>query len=565
MAGGIVLLGWIGGLIFDELVRRKLEQVATKAAGVDHRVSIGALRSNLWSGSVELKDLRMEHDSLADDADLTTGLIAIHAERLGLTGVSYRALLFGGRIHVARVEMHAPRVAHVHHSGAPRPVVEPDTATNALAGLPPSIRLDSLIIRDASARTSDLGGKKFSADVGTLDLWAGGLALHNLPGRGAQFVVNSARISIRETTAAFPPLYDLRIGEMWLEHPAGRANVKDLSFLPRTDQHNYHKLLDHETDLFMVEVDSIALGGLHVGRFLAEHALWMRRMDIHRPEVEVYRDKTMPDAPWKHKPLPTGILRNITLPMRIDTAIFHHGKVTYHERVEQEHEYGSLEFTALHGDITGIASGAPSGRRLELRAHARIYGRSKAFLSYGADLDKPGDAFSLSAHTTDLPFDIFNQMTDSLLRVEATAGTIHRLELQMTGDDHRGHGTLHLAYDDLRLAIHITGGKGRDKLLGLLANTAVRSRNVPDLKGYRQGSFAIDRRRDRSLFNFLWQAVKAGSIDTMAPGILRKKASEAGKGPAKADRLGQDKIRRYGRSASLESVGGALAIILPSA
>lgn len=527
VAGIILLAGWLGGLLFDELVRRKLEQVATKAAGDDHRVSIAALRSNLWSGSVELKDLRMVYDSLPDDASVFTGLIAIHAERLRLTGISYRALLFGGRIHVACVEMHAPRVAHVHRSGAARPVAETDTTTSALAGLPPSIRLDSLIIRDASASTTDMDGKRLSADVGTLDLWAGGLALHNRPGRRAQFVVTSARISIRGTTAAFPPLYDLRIGEMWLEHPAGHATVKGLSFLPRADQHNYHKLLDHETDLFMVEVDSIALGGLHVGRFLAEHALWMRRMDIHRPQVEVYRDKAMPDAPWQHKPLPTGILRNINLPMRIDTAIFHQGKVTYHERVEQEHDYGSLEFTALHGDITGIASGAPSGRRLELRANARIYGRSKAFLAYGADLDNVGDAFSLSAHTTDLPFEIFNQMTDSLLRVEATAGTIHRLDLRMTGDDLHGHGTIDLVYDDLKLAMHLTGRRGRDKLLGVLANTAVRSRNMPDLKGYRQGSFAIDRRRDRSLFNFLWQAVKAGSMDTMSPGILRKKAREA--------------------------------------
>jgi hypothetical protein len=35
--------------------------------------------------------------------------------------------------------------------------------------------------------------------------------------------------------------------------------------------------------------------------------------------------------------------------------------------------------------------------------------------------------------------------------------------------------------------------------------------------------FDIDRRLDRAIFNFWWNALKAGCIDTMVPGMLRER------------------------------------------
>ena len=45
----------------------------------------------------------------------------------------------------------------------------------------------------------------------------------------------------------------------------------------------------------------------------------------------------------------------------------------------------------------------------------------------------------------------------------------------------------------------------------------VRTRNMPGNKSYRQGRFTVVRRQDRSVFNYLWQGVKAGAMDVVLP------------------------------------------------
>jgi hypothetical protein len=104
--------------------------------------------------------------------------------------------------------------------------------------------------------------------------------------------------------------------------------------------------------------------------------------------------------------------------------------------------------------------------------------------------------------------------------------------MHMHGNDNTGTGTVDMEYEDLRIAINPTDGADlKDKLVGFVANTIIRRNNLRSRNSYRQGEFEIDRRRDRAIFNFLWNGLKAGSIDTVVPGMLRETAGKASAQP----------------------------------
>nr|MDQ3101168.1 DUF748 domain-containing protein [Bacteroidota bacterium] len=209
--------------------------------------------------------------------------------------------------------------------------------------------------------------------------------------------------------------------------------------------------------------------------------------------------------------------------IRIDTIALSNGKVEYHEK-DKGPDYGMVSFSDINGIMTGLnnSKDADTTSHLVVDATANVYEKIPVQMSYKASMASANDEFTLDAKLGALPFSVFNRMTDDLLNIQATGGRIHSMHIKMRGNESTASGTMDLAYDDLRIDLVPKADQWHEgKLKNLFGNALVRTRNMPGEKKYRQGSFTVDRRKDRAVFNFLWQAVKVGSVDTMAPGLLR--------------------------------------------
>jgi hypothetical protein len=524
---------------FDAAVRARLQQAARDAAGPGYQVDLGKLRIDLFGGSLELEDIRVTHDSLLVDSLLAgarRGLISVKAERVSVLGVAYWDLLWKGNVRVRHIELTAPEIEHLYASQL---VGEDKAAKAPQPDLPERISLDSLVVLDARASITDVRGAMASSRIEQVDIRLGDMRLLADGSGLGRLLVGSAFIGASEVSMEFPPLYDLRMASMVLTHPAGTASITGLQLMPRANEQQYHKLVHYETDLFRTIVDTLRMEGMDVAGYLALGVLYMDKLEICNPVLHVYRDKTMPDAPWVHKPLIASAVRDLGIQVAVDTILLNNGTVSYHERDEASPDYGTVEFTSLNGRISGFNNNpafASDGGTMRVHATAKIYDRSTIRMDLTVPLDDANDRFTVSAYLNTIPFQIFNQMTDSLLQVEATSGRIHTLVMHMHGNDRTGHGTVDMEYEDLRIAINPGEGAGlKDKLMGFAANTIIRRNNLRSRNSYRQGEFEIDRRRDRAIFNFLWNGLKAGSIDTVVPGMLREMARKASAPPDEKD------------------------------
>lgn len=515
------------GAALDTVIRIRLEQVIAEAAGPGYAVEVERVRTRLFQGDIEVERVVLWYDSTQADSVLANqrqGLLNIRAEHIRVADLSYLRLILNGTLHVGRIEVRSPEI---HRRFIPGVLVPDSSAVSDEQSKLALIVLDSVLIMGAHGSNTDITGNKLSTTIGELDIHLGGVLLFNTAEGNMRPLVRSASIRARQIHLELPPLYDLRIDDMALDHPADKASILGLSLVPRANEQQYHSLVKEETDLFRLHVDTIRMYGLDVALFLAENSLHVKKVDLAELDMQVYRDKTMPDAPWTHKPLPTVALRSLAWSIRADTVHLRNGRVAYHERDTLNTDFGKVVFADLNVEALGLNNSpffADAGGKLRMKASARIYETSTIRMDLSAPWDASNGKFAVSAYLNSIPFTVFNQMTDSLLQVEASRGRILNLTMHMHGDDRHGSGTVDLEYQDLRIAIRPRNSGGlKDKLLTAAANTVIRSNNLRNSGKYRQGEFAIDRRRDRSIFNFLWSGLKSGTIDTMVPGILREK------------------------------------------
>lgn len=522
----------IGLFVVEHVVRSKLEHAVRKAAGPGYNVDIGDVDIDLLGGSAEVRRASLTFDSLRMDSlvrGARSGLLRVHADRITMTGLSYMQLIRDGIVAMRSVEIVGPDIDHyfMPHSDA-----VPDSTRTASpdASAPPSlITLDTLRILRARGGTHDMSGERTSANVAELDILSGGIVVMVPPGGTPQFRTHSTTLIARGVTAAFPPLYDLRIGALELVHPAGMARVSMASFTPRADAQHYGTLVPHETDLFHAKADTLLLAGVDVHRFVAEQELFIRRADVRAPLLVIHRDKTLPDGPFNPKRLPPAGLRAMDRLLRIDTIAIHNGQVDYNERDSLNQDYGKVSFTHLNATLTGMGNTPEllDDGALQLDASARLYDKSTLKARYHASLSPNTSAFTVEAHLRALPFNAFNRMTDSLLMVKVKSGRIDELVLHMRGNDDHAQGTLDLVYDDLNVELHSRDPRQpRTWLLNRALHVLVRKSNLREAKHYRQGTYTVVRRKDRSIFNYTWRAVRSGTLDSMVPGALSKYAQQ---------------------------------------
>ncbi len=527
LAGVAAAAHWLLGRV----VHDRLEEALRRAAGPEYTVRLGAVHTNVLAGSVEVMNVALTFDSLAMDSLLAgarNGLLRIHADRIALTGLSYMQLLRNGGVSVQAIDIMGPSIDHFLPP-PDRDTVPVTPSTDSVQALPPLITVDTLRIIGAYGGSFDMSGERSSARVEGLDILSGGIVV--VPEKTGQVVFHTRTTLLvaRGLSAAFPPLYDLRVGTLDLHHPSGIVRATAVTFDPRVDAQRYGTVVKHETDLFQARVDTLLLRGMDIHRFVTQQELFVVHADVRAPVLSVHRDKTMPDGPYQPKRLPPAGLRHMERLLRIDTVTVRNGLVEYYERDSLNHDYGKVSFAALDAVLTGMGNTPEHMANGELRldAKARLYDKSTIEAHYRAPLREGTSQFTLHAKLRALPFAAFNRMTDSLLMVKVNAGRIDELEMRMQGNDDQATGTLDVVYDGLEILLHSRDPRQpRTWIMNRALHILVRKSNLRDAKGYRQGTFTVVRRKDRSIFNYAWRGVRSGTLDSMVPGALSKFAQQ---------------------------------------
>lgn len=552
----ILLLLLVGAGCFltlykDELAARALLQVASVAEKAGHRVTFGGVRVSFTGGAIRLTDLNVVPmaDSTVEDSSVR---YTVHAEAIDLEGVDLWALVRDKVLHVDRIELHAPSVAHsfITRTLKPEAPAPPKDTTKAALGALAVLQVDTLRITDATGSSKDRRETNPALAVGDLDLLITGIAVVDKGSAMPGVSVERIDLGLHQAKAHLKPYYTLAFDSLRVRVPEDTLVLHGLRFTPNVGPKEYHTRVNTQVELYTAKVDTLLLAGFDLAAKLEDGALRARKLVLAGVAVDIHRDKSIPDrAEVKVKPLAADRVSAWKLPVSLDSVLVRRGSVTYHERLKRADDYGSIAFTGIDGRLTGITNAASAHPPdLHLVGSARV-GRSHAQLDVRMPMQ--ADHTTVSAHVVlrDFPAQTMNRMTDDLLNVNATAGIIHLVDMRMEGDDDRASGTLEMQYEDLHLELNPTVKHAG--VLTFMANTVVRTTNMPQDKRYRAGHFTVQRPIDAGLFKYIWISLRTGIMEVVLPPALlnqlKKQQAKKAAPPVRPDEKPKEKKGLFGR------------------
>ena len=535
---GLIIAGVVlfGPDLMARVIRDRSLKIMEQAAGPRSRIMIGNVNIQLLPGDITWNDLRIEQRIDSADTSWTYGrsiLIAGKVDRIAVKGLSIWRLLTWKTLEVRTLAIHGADLELITSDRTAQD--SPDEGEKS-KNLINTIVLDSLQLDGNSLLWRNVRHDRPSAHTGAVVVQASGLRAE-LPHGQKKFSLafNSASATIDSTAASFPPLYDLRVAHVHVAHPDSLVQLRNIALTSRKGPQEYGKVIPYETDLITFTSDSIGIHGLDFSALLNERSLRVGEAHVSGTKIVDFRDKTLKDAPYKYKPMPARLLRQLPFTVCLDSLVVDDLDVEYNEKAEVTNDFGQVTFTKINAVVHGICTVHPEEKpEIHMVATAIVYEKAPVHLDFRTAVFDSSDHFSVHARIGPLPFKVFNAMTNDLILVRTTAGTIGGVDFTFEANKDKGHGRVDVEYSDLKVRIAKRDGtREKNVFKSFLVNQLVYSKNIRGDGNFRHGDFTVDRSKGKQIFNYLWIGLREGMMEAVLPGVV-KDAQEALKGAKKA-------------------------------
>ena len=298
------------------------------------------------------------------------------------------------------------------------------------------------------------------------------------------------------------------------------------------DKKEFTRDLKYEKEWYNLKIETLELTSKDIAQWGYIDYLKIDKVKMIDPIIVVYKDKRVIDPPFHSKPLPAKVIRDLKMPLHIETIEIKNGTATYEEIAEKGKIPGRMYFTKINlkaENFTNVKTVLQQHPSLIVTGSTDFLNRSTIVLRLDFPILDPQEKFYAQGTITNVKAIDLNNIVGNMAYAEFKDGDIHKVSFQMTADEEHASGTVDADYSDLQITLLDTGSvnKRREhiekKLLGLLANSVVRTNNERGTKHYRQGQIDLIRPKNKFVLNYLWNSIKVGLISVAIDPRISKK------------------------------------------
>lgn len=314
-----------------------------------------------------------------------------------------------------------------------------------------------------------------------------------------------------------------------------RLELQDVTYLPRMGRYEYVRKVGTETDVAEVYVPKVIFTGLDVETFINEKKLMARTMMVHRPDIEIFRDKRFPPDTDTTKLMPQQLMKAAKIFLDLDTLIVSEGTFYYREFPEKGMVPGEIRFASMNAKMYPFRL-TDVGQREKAQVDGSFLINEEALLELQATLDfGPPYPIEVTAKVGEFELSLINSILESNAFVTVERGIIRGGQWNFIADEQSAIGTMTLRYNDLKVRLlderTLERAGGRKGVLTFVINALAMRKNNPRRIFNRLVSSPIYETRDRSkfVFNYMWKATFSGlmgSSGLLQPKIPRKEDEE---------------------------------------
>ncbi|MHA7128971.1 hypothetical protein [Algoriphagus namhaensis] len=516
----LVLTLAVGGIfLLSEYLETKLAEVLRGTEQSTYEITFDELALHLWSASVEVNGVRI----IPKDPTLNKMSIQGNLKALELQGLGVWKFLLNKELYIEELVFDKPEFEL-----APNTETEPVSDDSAIQSLFKDVISRGTIrnfrlIAGTLHLTDTLAPAKRVAGISNWNIYARGISTDSIRWTYAiPFEFDHIESSFEDFYYQIDSLKRLSLGSFKFDYSDNSLELQDLALTFSAPWRQVARAAKFQGDIIDFEIKSIRASGLSATTTFFDSLKFVsQKVEIDSLILHDGRDKNLPRPPEERKKNFASLMKELPVPLEIDTLLLTHSQVKYAEINQGSSEPGIFTLSQIDAQLTNITSirelqdSAPLV--LDLTATANQSGKVQLKLVENyATLD-----FDLDAHIRGMDMRDLNATLVNLTGIRVESGSMADLHLQMKGGLDGSQNKFSVRYQNLDLAILNGKDKRPSALLKPFTGLMYKKNHQPDQKNYKEPSYYTRRNVYRGPINLVWNSMKDGLMRTVPSGAAQ--------------------------------------------
>jgi len=534
--GLILFLGnLIGNALLEKKVKKIINQKFTEKQDALYSINFDQFDLNIIAGNATIGNLKILPTDFAHESQRSygnKGLMEMQLRQLEINGLKPVKLLRTKQAYISYLRISDLDIRYFMGNDSTQTEKQ---ITTKLAPFPESFEsafIRSLFIENATVNVylddtlcnpqAQFDSLNINADAIHLD----SSTVNNiLPVTFTNFGISTGNFAIRSMKN-----YELAGLNMRFNYSDSILNIKEFQLRPKLSREEFNRNIRYNNDWFNIAVSELIFKGLNPEKVNTNETLDFQSFSIVEPDIEIYRDKRLPDSPDNYSPLLASLIKKMPVDINIDTLTVKRGLLKYEEQIEGEEKAGLVYFDPFFINVNNLTNKEQLLKQnplMPINFEGKIMGQVSLNIHLNIDLTSTTDNFTVSGNLDPLSGTIINPIFENLSPASVVSGDVLKTEFTITANNDEARGQLLFDYTGLDIEINrLKNQHKRSVFMSLLANGVIKKENISDTPKYRVGEIYFERRKDKGIVNFIWNSVKTGLISVVAPIAEKKKKQE---------------------------------------
>jgi len=299
---------------------------------------------------------------------------------------------------------------------------------------------------------------------------------------------------------------------------------------PRVSKYDYANLVGEQVTWQHIKDLDISIDKINFFELFVNKRFKARKISTRNGTIDIFKEKVQPIPVNRRRPMPQDALKNIDMPILIDSLSVEDFRVNFTTRKNPEKPEGSINFheiNVLATNIVNTDSAITMNPYMTLQAKSKIMGKGMLTANFNFDMNDEHNGFIFDAQLEEMSAREFNGILEAMASVSIESGNIQNISLSAAGDNDYATGNMRFEYTDLKVS---TINKKTLKTTGMgkviktfFANAFVVKKNNPTFKIFpRDGAMYYERDPQKIIIDYVAKTAISGIISSIGARDARK-------------------------------------------
>jgi len=486
-------------------IEKRLPQIINRENDSQYKITYKDIDVSLVARTIAAKEIIVVPKTSLNSSKEKAGLYA-KIKSLEVNGFGIWQLLSGERITARSLVVDYPEVTLLKANNR---AIDNSKSIGSEVVKPFSkvITVSDVFLNHGSVKINEIIKDKRILDVANVNIKLEGIAINNYTlTQKLPFTFKTYAIDCDSVFYQSSEYYHLVSKK--IETTNDGLHIKNFKVVPEYSRENFIRRIPVEKDLYALSVTDMSINKMVWGFKNDKFKLDAQSIVLDDVNADIYRSKGPKDDPKKKK-LYSEILREVKLPIKVDTLLMKRSRLQYAEARELGKPPGVLTFSRFNLRATNLQTGYGQTKMPNVRINisCNFMESSRLTVDWTFNVLNKADHFNIKGRFFNFPAERLNDFTKPYLNA-TVKGSLDEVYFNFNGNDEGAKGDFAINYDDLKVTIYKKDKpKKKRKFLSAIANLFVKNDTKDKVTN---DEVSVERDKDRSFFNLLWKTLQAG-------------------------------------------------------